>query len=54
MKHYPQIKWKATIAMEFEREETHMNKHSDIQNSDTQGHTINIVPSNREITVNKQ
>ena len=29
-----------------------MNKHSDIQISDTQGHTINIVPNNRELTMN--
>ena len=36
------------------REETYMNKHSDIQISDTQGHTINIVPNNRELTENSE
>ena len=36
------------------REETYINKHSDIQISDTQGHTINIVPNNRELTENSE
>ena len=30
------------------REETYMNKHREIQISDTQGHTINIDPNNRK------
>ena len=33
---------------------THTVKHSDIQISDTQGHTINIVPNNSEQTVSDQ
>ena len=36
------------------REETHTNKKSDIQISDTQGHTINIVPNSRELTENSE
>ena len=31
-----------------------MNKHGDIQSSDTQGHTINIVPNNRKLTENSE
>ena len=31
---------------------THMNKHSDIQICDTQGHTVNTVSNNRELTEN--
>ena len=34
------------------RKETYVNKHSDMQSSHTQGHTINIVPNNRELTEN--
>ena len=49
---------KATIAVK-RREETyrnrkHTNKHSNIQISDTQGHTVNIVPNNRELTENSE
>ena len=36
------------------REEIYTNKHSDIQTSDTQGHTINIVPNNTEVTENSE
>ena len=36
------------------REETYMRKHSDIQISDTQGHTIYIVPNDRGLTENRK
>ena len=39
----------AILAIKGE-EETDTNKHNNIQISDTQEHTINIVPSNRELT----